>query len=401
MYKPQSRFIAHTAVAKFHCLGLPTSAQQLYLLSNMRGWAAASVALAVLCGVHAEVVLEALQRDDTCADSGDCDLSLAQLRGLQESVPSQEAEVALETKAGRATAAADSAEVKRLRIVNGCHSKPMWIAHAIGAGSGPDQNVKILPGQFHDFPTPSHLSATRFWPKMGCDDSGHNCAIGSSGGPGQICQFNPITGQEDYKNCAPPVDTKFEASFGENGAPCNPKTPGGVEMKGCDYVDISLVDGWTLPVKLDIQGDCRTATDQKVNVLDCEGLSLGLCPAAERLTAAGIFADLRAINPKTHKVAGCYSPCSKLLDTKWSNKERPAGRRPEESEVSPYCCPTPPQTPESCRAGPITGTSFLKTVHEKCPGVYGYAYDDGMGLMRCSSATHYTVTYYCPADIPA
>ena len=27
------------------------------------GWAAASVALAVLCGVHAEVVLEALQRD--------------------------------------------------------------------------------------------------------------------------------------------------------------------------------------------------------------------------------------------------------------------------------------------------------------------------------------------------
>lgn len=96
-------------------LGLPTSAQQLYLLSNMRGWAAASVALAVLCGVHAEVVLEALQRDDTCADSGDCDLSLAQLRGLQESVPSQEAEVTLETKAGRATAAADSAEVKRLR----------------------------------------------------------------------------------------------------------------------------------------------------------------------------------------------------------------------------------------------------------------------------------------------
>ena len=27
--------------------------------------------------------------------------------------------------------------------------------------------------------------------------------------------------------------------------------------KGCDYVDISLVDGWTLPVKLDIQGDCH------------------------------------------------------------------------------------------------------------------------------------------------
>lgn len=28
--------------------------------------------------------------------------------------------------------------------------------------------------------------------------------------------------------------------------------------KGCDYVDISLVDGWTLPVKLDIKGDCSS-----------------------------------------------------------------------------------------------------------------------------------------------
>jgi len=365
----------------------------------MKGFA---TAFALLCSGARADVLEALQTDDTCQDAGDCDLSLAQLRGLQESVPNQEDPTAeLETNAGRAMAAADSADVRRLRIVNGCNSKPMWIAHAIGAGSGPDQNVKIMPGQWHDFPTPSHLSATRFWPKMGCDESGHNCAIGSSGGPGQNCQFNPATGQVDYKNCAPPVDTKFEASFGENGAPCNPKTPGGVEMKGCDYVDISLVDGWTLPVKLDIQGDCRTATEQKVDVIDCEGLSLGLCPAAEHLTAAGIFANLRAINPNTHKVAGCYSPCSKLLDTKWSNKERPAGRRPEESEVSPYCCPTPPQTPDSCRAGPITHTSFLKTVHDKCPGVYAYAYDDGMGLMRCSSATHYTVTYYCPADIPA
>lgn len=26
--------------------------------------------------------------------------------------------------------------------------------------------VKILPGQAHDFATPSHLSATRFWPKI-------------------------------------------------------------------------------------------------------------------------------------------------------------------------------------------------------------------------------------------
>ena len=48
--------------------------------------------------------------------------------------------------------------------------------------------VKILPGQSHDFPTPSHLSATRFWPKMGCDESGHNCRLASQNFYGQQLQ---------------------------------------------------------------------------------------------------------------------------------------------------------------------------------------------------------------------
>ena len=29
--------------------------------------------------------------------------------------------------------------------------------------------------------------------------------------------------------------------------------------KGCDYVDLSLVDGWTLPVKFEASGDCSQA----------------------------------------------------------------------------------------------------------------------------------------------
>ncbi|CAE7434087.1 TL1 [Symbiodinium sp. KB8] len=357
--------------------------------------------LATLSVVWADPELQALNVDDACnsdQSEGSCDLTLTQLRGLprRASEDDNSSEVMAEVSSGRSQVS------RRLRIVNGCNSQPMWIAHIAGASMGPDpQNVRINPGSFYDFETPSHLSAMRYWPKMGCDESGHNCKIGSSGGPGQSCQWNPATGQEDYSRCHPPVDTKFEASYGENGAPCNPKTPGGVEMKGCDYVDLSLVDGWTLPVKFEASGDCRTNKDEKVEVLDCAALSLDACPTAEHLTAAGVTADLRAINPVTHQVSGCYSPCAKLLDTKWSNKELAQGRQPESAEVSPYCCPTPPQTPESCRAGPITHTDFLKTVHQKCPGVYGYAYDDGTGLMRCSSATHYTVTFFCPAALPA
>jgi len=288
---------------------------------------------------------------------------------------------------------------RRLIFVNKCAKEPLWIAHMAAGKVGPDpQDVKIEPGQSHAFSTPSQLSATRYWPKMGCDESGHNCSIGSSGGPGEACKRNPITGEDDYSRCAPPVDTKFEASFGENGEPCNPKAPGGTEMKGCDFVDMSLVDGWTLPFIFEAKGDCKTNKDEIVESINCSGLTLDACPDLEALT--DMSADLRAINPITKQVSGCYSPCSKLLDTKWSNKELAHGRKAEQDDVNPYCCPTPPQTPESCRAGPITKTKFLKTVHEKCPGVYGYAYDDGMGLMRCASATIYTVSFYCPSELP-
>ena len=35
--------------------------------------------------------------------------------------------------------------------------------------------------------------------------------------------------------CAPPIDTKFEATFGTRGRPCS-----GVSSKDCDFVDVSL-----------------------------------------------------------------------------------------------------------------------------------------------------------------
>lgn len=190
------------------------------------------------------------------------------------------------------------------------------------------------------------------------------------------------TSEDDYSRCAPPVDTKFEGTF---------------DSGGFDFVDMSLVDGWTLPFKLTLSGgECtgQTGTHSSITI-DCSGLSFELCPKAEELTAAGITADLRAVNPHTKEVAGCYAPCQKLIDTKWNNSDA-KGRFASDPEVAPYCCPTPPETPEQCRAGPITQTHFLEAVHQKCPGVYGYAYDDGMGLLQCTPSSFYDLTFYCP-----
>jgi len=295
------------------------------------------------------------------------------------------------------SAALAAAAPKRLRVVNACEEEPLWVAHIAAGTAGPDpQDVKIEPLQHHDFTTSDGLAATRYWPKMGCDALGGNCAIGDSGGPGEAC-VRKDKGYDDYSKCAPPVDTKFEASFGQYGQPCNPQAPGGSEMAGCDYIDMSLVDGFTLPAKLEIEGgECHDSNDGKlVEKIDCSDLTLDRCPGEETLSAAGLTLSLKAINPHTGSVAGCYSPCLRLLDDKWANNGTQF--KAEDSGVAPYCCPTPPISPDKCRTGPVTKTQYLDLVHTKCPGAYGYAYDDSMGLLRCTSSSTYVLTYYCPA----
>mmetsp|Transcript_12046 Transcript_12046/g.28279 ORF Transcript_12046/g.28279 Transcript_12046/m.28279 type:complete len:388 (-) Transcript_12046:64-1227(-) len=280
----------------------------------------------------------------------------------------------------------------RLRITNGCSLAPLWIAHEAGAAVGPDpQNVRIEPLQFHDFETGDGLKSTRYWPKMACDEQGNNCGLGGSGGPQELC-----VGTGDYKRCAPPIDTKFEASFGVTGQPCNPATN---QMQGCDYVDVSLVDGWTLPFRLELQGECEGKGGDAPPVIDCSGLTFDMCPSAEMLTTIGATVNLQAVNPRTDTVTGCYSPCSKLIDLKWHNSLA-AGRKAQDPEVAPYCCPTPPESPEACRAGPVKDTAYVKAMHRLCPGVYGYSYDDARGLLRCSSVTIYNLIFKCPAVIP-
>lgn len=274
-----------------------------------------------------------------------------------------------------------ASQATRLRITNGCNQEALWVAHEEATGVGPDpQNVKIEPLGSYDFKVYDGLTGTRYWAKMRCNAQGDECEIGESGGPNEVC--NAKAG-----GCAPPVDTKFEASFGQN---------------GIDWVDISLVDGWTLPFKFEMKGGCAAGFGNKTatKVIDCSRLSFDLCPSSEKLGEAGADVDLRLVHPESNQVVGCYSPCSKLTLSQWANKAAD-GHSPQEASVAPYCCPTPPESPEACRNGPVEDTAYVRAVHEGCPGVYGYAYDDGMGLLQCPSDTRYEVTFFCPASSPS
>jgi len=278
----------------------------------------------------------------------------------------------------------------RLRITNGCDKEPLWIAY-MAKHMFDSENIKLDPLQSHDLKIPSNLSSTRYWPKLRCNSRGSECSIGDSGGPGQKCDHT--------LGCAPPLDTKFEGTFGLEGKTCN---LGSGETDGCDFVDVSLVDGFTVPFKFDIYGDCKARrakhTDKVSRTVDCSKLSVAECPCHEDLGSRKDV-SLKVANPDTNIAMGCYSPCSKLTYSNWRN-DMALGVKPDDKTASPYCCPTPPETPESCASGPVNRSQYVQAIHRMCPGVYGYAYDDGMGLLTCPAGTRYEMTFYCPTEAP-
>jgi len=273
----------------------------------------------------------------------------------------------------------------RLRIINGCKQDPLWIANFAFQAPAFPQDMKLAAGASHDFAIPDEgLAATRFWAKWGCDAQGANCLIGESGGPGESC---------GAEGCAPPVDSKFEATFGcmkKDVSQCarNPSAP--AEPLGpTDWWDVSQVDGWTLPYKVELSGLCPMSP----KVIDCSELSLTSCPNTEDLGDGPESLRLKDIGG-SGKVVGCYSPCAKLTYSQWGQGH---GYTPESAQAQNYCCPTPPITPEACSKGPVIKTQFVQAVHKLCPSVYAYAYDDGMGLAQCPAGVRYDVTFYCPS----
>lgn len=293
----------------------------------------------------------------------------------------------IDAAAGSAGSAGSSASSVRLRIINGCASDAIWIANFAFQAPFFPQDIKVAAGAAHDFQIPdAGLAATRFWPKWGCGESGTACKIGESGGPGESCGPD---------GCAPPVDSKFEATFGcmrgvkEHDCAVNPSLPS-EHLDATDWWDVSQVDGWTLPYKVALHGDCPGAPSS----IDCSDLALSACPTAEDLGLPTGPESLKLADPKGgDQPVGCYAPCSKLTFSQWGQGH---GYTAESAEAQDYCCPTPPISPQQCAAGPVEKTKYVEAVHKLCPKVYAYSYDDGVGLAKCPSGVRYDVTFFCP-----
>ncbi|XP_078448295.1 thaumatin-like protein 1 [Wolffia australiana] len=174
----------------------------------------------------------------------------------------------------------------------------------------------------------------RFWARTLCatDSAGRfACRTGDCGSGSVDCAGS---------GAAPPATL---AEFTLNGA------------GGLDFYDVSLVDGYNLPVLVVPRGG-----------------GAGTC------VATGCLVDLNGACPAELKLAdaagdgvACRSACE-------------AFGKPE------FCCSGAYATPDTCR--PTAYSQFFKNA---CPRAYSYAYDDGTSTFTCPAGTSYLVTF-CP-----
>ncbi|XP_074276503.1 thaumatin-like protein 1 [Silene latifolia] len=118
-----------------------------------------------------------------------------------------------------------------------------------------------------------------------------------------------------------------------------------------DFFDVSLVDGFNLPVRVAPQGCGSTACPVDVN---------SVCPPE------------LSVRDARGGVIGCKSACL-------------AFNQPQ------YCCTGAYSTPQTCPP-----TNYSKFFKAQCPQAYSYAYDDRSSTFTCrSGSTDYVVTF-CP-----
>ncbi|PKI35606.1 hypothetical protein CRG98_044060 [Punica granatum] len=233
-------------------------------------------------------------------------------------------------------------EPSTFTVTNNC-PYPIWPGTLSGAGSPPlpTTGFRLESGQSVRIPSTPGWSG-RLWARTGCtfDESGAGtCQTGDCGGR-----------LECDGNGANPPASLFEITLGAG----NEK----------DYYDVSLVDGYNLPIVAVPQGVYGTC-----NATGCTSdINMG-CPK-ELQVVGGEQGDQGG-------VVACKSAC-------------------EAFRLDQYCCSGEFANPTTCQP------SFYSTIFKRaCPRAYSYAFDDGTSTFTCK-AYNYAIVF-CPntnGDLP-
>ncbi|KQJ96119.1 thaumatin-like protein 1 [Brachypodium distachyon] len=240
-------------------------------------------------------------------------------------------------------------EAATFTFVNRC-GDTVWPGILSNAGTARlgTTGFELPTGASRAVPAPSGWSG-RLWARTGCSaQSGSGrlvCATGDCGSGAAECAG---------AGAAPPA-TLAEFTLDGTGS-------------GLDFYDVSLVDGYNLPVLV----EPSSSGEQR-------GASGGTASAPGSCAVAGCAADLNAMCPGELRSSGggsCRSACE-------------AFGRPE------YCCSGAFASPSACRP-----TAYSQVFKMACPRSYSYAFDDPTSTFTCAGGPDYTVTF-CPGASPS
>ncbi|KVI07794.1 Thaumatin [Cynara cardunculus var. scolymus] len=218
-------------------------------------------------------------------------------------------------------------------FVNKC-DKTVWPGILSNAGIAPLQSTgfALQKGESKVLNAPSSWGG-RFWGRTHCSedsDGKFSCGTGDCGSGKMECAGAGAT----------PPATLAEFTLDGDG--------------GMDFFDVSLVDGYNLPMMVTPSG----GSGHNCTYTGCMTDLNGACPAA-----------LKVMNSDGNGVA-CKSAC-------------------EAFGQQQYCCSGEYGTPDTCK--PSSYSLLFKTA---CPRAYSYAYDDKTSTFTCNGAD-YQVTF-CP-----
>lgn len=216
--------------------------------------------------------------------------------------------------------AAPANDKKQIIILNSCDKKLEvgYQTNDVARGT----IIQIEAGKSHTLPVASNW-AGRVWAREDCKV--HDCDIAGASNPASLAEF------------------KLSSN------------------KDIDYYDVSLVDGYNLPMQIEPQMINGLDSLVKLDPKHCrisECTNLPKCPK-----------DLQAVDAQGKFVA-CNSACSKY-------------------QTDEFCCTGSHSTADTC-----TTNHYASTVKNACPNSYSYAFDDATSVYGCKANAYQIV--FCP-----
>lgn len=221
-------------------------------------------------------------------------------------------------------------------FINKCEYT-VWPGILSGAGIAPlsPTGFALQVGESKTIQAPSSWGG-RFWGRTHCteDSTGKfSCVTGDCGSGKVECQGG---------NAAPPA-TLAEFKLDGDG--------------GMDFYDVSLVDGYNLPMLVVPQA--QGGTGANCTTTGCVVDLNGACPSELKVTSTG------------GENVACKSAC-------------------EAFGQAQYCCSGEYNNPDTCKP-----SSYSQVFKNACPRAYSYAYDDKTSIFTCAGAD-YLITF-CPS----